>query len=259
MLLLVSCVSVTTDRKEPSSGIQYTETIADKTFKNIKACSIFDVRLHKSDKYSVDIEISEELKDYLIAEVKDGELLLCFDNDYNIVNNKYEGLKARADIYIPSFERISLSGASSFESVDTFNVDNVKFILSGASDMDKAYIIAKNADISASGSSDMDANLYAETLKINASGASDIELSSINGKTSLKSDIHTSGSSDVDMNDFMCENIKVRTSGASTVSVYPLKSLTGQSSGASEIKYINKSRELKTDVSCSGASSIKAK
>ena len=257
MLMMTSCISERVERKEPS-GKKYSETIADKTFKDIRVCAFFEITLHKSDKYSVDIEVSEELKDHLKAEVNDGELLLCLDDEYGECP-QYTNLKARADIYLPSFGKIDLSGAASLETADTFRVDKAEFYLSGASEIDKFHMIAAGADVRASGSSSMDAEIYADSLLMRVSGASDIELKAIGSKVGKYCGLDITGASETDVMELPYENVKVNCSGASEISVCPTKKLRGRASGASGIQYRRTSKDLNIDVATSGASSLKEK
>ena len=256
VFMLVSC-SVSVEVKDPS-GKMYSKTMSDETFNEIKACSFFDVKLHKSDKYWVDIEVSEELKDYLVVEVNDGRLLLCFD-DENGKCSEYVNLKAHADIYIPSFKKIDISGASSLETADTFKVDKAELYLSGASEIENFYMIASGVKVRASGGSSLDAEIYADSLNMRLSGASDVDLNTINGKAGKTLTVDISGASDADVFEFPFENILVNCSGASELELYPIKKLEGRVSGASEITYKRTSKDLIFDVMSTGSSSVKEK
>lgn len=257
MFMMTSCVSERVEFKE-ASGKMYSETISGRTFKDLRVCSFFDITLHKSEKYSVDIEVSEELKDCLRAEVGSGQLLLCFDDQYDRCR-KYRNLKARADIYLPSFETIDLSGAATLSAADTFRVEKAEFCLSGASEIDRFYIIASYADVRASGGSSMDAAIYADSLFMRLSGASEMELNTVGAKVGRYCSLDASGASEIDMIRLPYDNIKADCSGASEISVCAAKKLVGSASGASEIKYKRASADVKVDVMTSGASELKEK
>ncbi len=260
LLMSASCTitSFTSFEKKASSGIKYSETIYDEAFKDIRACSSFDITLHKSNKYMVNIEVSEELRDYLDVEINNGMLALSFDEAESVFR-QYAGLEAHADIYLPSFEKIDLSAASSVHTADTFMLDNVCLYVSGASDIENLNMIARDVDVRSSGASNVKAKVYADKMYMRISGASNVTLKPISEKTGKNLDIDLSGASDADMSELPFEDIVINGSGSSSASVFPVKTLGGSVSGASDVEYKCNKNNVKVDVTKSGASSVKEK
>ena len=257
LLFSTSCKLVSNDRKN-LSGKKYSTTISGKSFSEIEACSVFNITLHKSNEYKAKIEVPEEMKDNLIAEVNNGRLFLSLDNkDGQCIRFKESDL--RADIYLPSFETIDLSGMVSLRTSDTFNVDNVKILMSGASEIKGLPMTAAIIDVNTSGSSSIKAKIYTDKMYVRASGASEIDLEPIGGKEGKQLEVNTSGSSEVDAYKLPFENVYIRCSGASEVSLYPTKRLEGRTSGSSDVEYKRISKEVNIDIMSSGASSIKSK
>ena len=174
----------------------------------------------------------EEIKSRIKTEVKDGILHISFDSKgWKRWNTGDQKMKAY--VTIKDVNRLVASGASDVRVTGVLRSDDLKLVVSGASDFEGA-IEAKN-------------------IKVEGSGASDIK---ING-SAVNADIEMSGASDFKGFDFKVDFCKAEISGACELQVYVNRELEAEASGASSLKYKGDAVVKKSETS--GASSIKKK
>jgi hypothetical protein len=242
-------------------------------FTGIRAGSVFEVNVTKSDTYSVKVEINDEYEKYLVVKMDRGNLVLNFDNLPKRLRSKNLNITMKATVCMPTLEMLNISGASRFYTDDEFDLGATKFFstVSGASKLEKLKVIANEAEIHVSGASKINVkgvfdivNLYvsgassattafdADCLKIECSGASssyaagkytnvDIECSGasktkIEGTTSTLN-IEGSGVCTISAIDMVSSNVSVELSGASRATVNVLKMMEVECSGASSCEY----------------------
>ncbi len=204
------------------------------TFNSIKITDGIDVFLSQGDTNLIAVSASKEsIRDKIITEVKDGELLISYGNDHmNVMINSDD---KKRKVYI------------SFKNID-------KIIASGSSDV---YVINKitatNLQIDLSGSSDFRGEVVVTNLTINLSGSSDAAIEGTSSKTSITA----RGSSDVEGYKLNTDTCDINVSGSSDVSIAVSKVLTAKASGSSDITY--KGNPTVSVKSVSGSSSINKK
>jgi hypothetical protein len=202
-------------------------------FTGIKVSGGVGVYLSQGNENAVAISCSDEKNiDKVVTEVKNGILHIYVEktpsNNWN-----WKSYSIKAYITIKQLEKIYASGASVIKLVETFNVNNLKIDLSGAS--------ALKGDIKAN------------SFTLDASGASAITLT---GK-STTANFDLSGASVVKALEFEIDNCKVDATGASSISINVSKQLDAEASGASSIRY--KGEATTKNINSSGASSIRRK
>lgn len=245
-----------------------------KNFRGLAISSTFDVAVEKSDTYSVVVAVASEYVPYLDVKVTGGILSIGFKNlPRKLSTTEFLKASAVARISMPSIERLSLSGASTFVSEDAFDIKNADFALSvsGASEVKRIEVYGSDADISLSGASraniaggfiDVEMSLSgtsraaltadAEDLSVTVSGTAvadiegeydevDLETSgvaniTIKGKAS-KMEVESSGTSSVDALNMPVGSADVSLSGASVCKAYVLKALEAECTGASTLSY----------------------
>jgi len=172
-----------------------------------------DAVLMIGENFGVVVETNDNIQDRVILTINNGSLKFDMKNV-----DRYDLFK----LYItaPSFEKITVSGASDVKSDGILNGEKLRVYASGASNItlsaDYTTIESK-----ASGSSDIILNGHANTHIINASGASDVKANGLETETTV-----------------------VNASGASTCFVNATSSLTYAISGASDVKYTTKPETL---------------
>jgi len=125
----------------------------------------------------------------------------------------YRDITVEADITLPLLEGLSLSGASRAEVSGFMSDHDLAIKLSGASRL-SGTIVAADADFDISGASRLELDGGGENLKVKASGASD-----------------------VDLGDFVSEDVDISLSGASKGTINLNGTLDVNMSGASELRY----------------------
>lgn len=269
-----------------SSGAQTVKSFDYQGFEGLDISHWFDVEVVKDNNYSIVITISEDIDKYLEVENKNGILYIGLDNPSRRVLRNDDKI-AKATITMPVLNRLTLSGASKFNTEDTFDCGKEKFVLkiSGASVVYKLGVIAKNSqinisgasnirnlkgdfgeiDVKISGASKIDAELIAEELDIEVSGASKAEINGEFEKVELEcsgaSKAILSGTADevelegngvcsIVADNMKAKDAKVDLSGASKASIYVTRKLDVECSGASSCIYrADKSISITSEVS----------
>ncbi len=166
------------------------------------------VILSQGDTYSVEVETDSNIQEFITLEVKNNTLYFGFSN------NKIKKYKELIfNVTAPEYVKIKSSGASDINSKGTLKGDNLKLIISGASDLNL--------------------NIEYNNVITKVSGASDVTLSG-----SVKSSvIESSGASEFYGKELQTISTVANASGASTCFVNSKASLTYEVSGASDVRY----------------------
>jgi len=139
-------------------------------------------------------------------------------------------MKLRAYISFKSIDKLDVSGACDVYIQGKIKEDDLKIVLSGASDVKGEFDVQK-LQLDMSGASDMTAKGSATNLNIEASGASSFK--------------------GFDFDSDFCD---VNVSGASSVRITVNKELSAKATGASDVKY--QGDGLIRDIKTSGAASV---
>lgn len=199
----------------------------DRTIKSFTKVSLsggIDLTISQGNSKTISVEASENAIDYLVTEVKNGELKIYFDKNVRRVK------KANVFITVNNLEKISASGGSDIESKGKLKFDRLAIHSSGGSDIELELEV-EHLDCHTSGGSDVDLDGFAETLELHASGGSDF-----NGFNFKTRDAKVSASGGSDSNVYASESIEVSASGSSDVNFKgdPKKTKL-KSSGSSDI------------------------
>ncbi len=201
-----------------------TESRALDLFQDLSASGAFDIELIYSDSYSVEIEMDENLLEFIEIEVKSKELRIS--SSKNIESSQKTGIK----IYAPFLNKIQITGACKLLNKQKFRTEKLHVDLSGASKLD-LYFDTKYVMINNSGASKTTLRGNADEVRIDLSGASYLE------------------ASEMRINDLI-----LNATGASKVRVWADNKLNIMASGASQILYKGEPAKLKTEVT--GAASV---
>ena len=209
------------------SGKLIKETRVVENFNAIKAGGAFNINVIKGSPQSLIIETDDNLMELITSKVKNGELKLSTDGNIN------NSTKMNVYITIPSLKALDLSGACELTSESRFESDNMEIEQSGAA---SSFI-----------------KIHCNKLDIDISGAANINISGY----SQKLEAEVSGASNINAYDLEVENAVIDCSGAASTKITVNKSLNGEASGASSIKY--KGNPKNVDIRTSGAADIKRK
>lgn len=201
-------------------------------FHSIEVSHAFDVYISQGHDEAVAISASDiKYRDNIKVEVKNGVLKISFDKKGGWFGGlRGDKMDLKAYISIKNIEKLTASGACNVYFEGAIKADNLKLILSGASDL-KGKLDVKKLSVSISGASHAKVGGAAAQLDVDASGAS-----------------HFNG---YDLSTDICN---ASASGASKVQITVHKELSAKASGASDVLYRGDGviREVKT----SGASRI---
>ena len=252
----------------------------------VSASSAFDIQLVQSHDTKVVAEINEELEDRLELTLSpDGIVRVGLNaiyqsgrddrNSRNTVRNlnrlNSRNTVLKLTVYLPELSYLKTSGAVTTYSTGSFNTRNAEISLSGASEIksldlnaegklsikisgaSEAYITAHagNAEVTASGASDLDLNLSCRTVSLNCAGASDV---TVTGEAH-EGTITISGGSDVNAGGFAIRQLNITVSAASDVQAWAVERCKGKVSSAASLRLKGNPAEL--DIQSSSAGSFR--
>lgn len=225
-------------------------------FSAISASSGWDIIIRQGNRPSVSIEISENLLDRAVIEVKNDKLhLYNKNNNRNLswknireMNNATQkayvtvtdlsGISASGgvDIYFETpiktndFE-LEMSGGSDLEDL-TLSCNNFSCDFSGGCDAEIRFSSAQNVKAEVSGGSDVYfSGINAQKCEISAGGGCDIDLK---GKTK-EFTVDASGGCDVSASNFIASNCVASFSGAADGEIHVTNRLNVSASGGSDV------------------------
>lgn len=197
-------------------------------FNGIKISGGIDVYISQDKEYALGVSASEKkYRDNIITTVKDGILNIYYDDNSFSFN---ERKNLRVYVSFKTLESLEASGASDVSINNVLNSENLKLVLSGASDI-SGKINIQNMVIDMSGASIAKIDGKIKNLKITASGASDLKNYNL-----------------------VVDNCISKLSGASDLKLTVNSSLTVKASGASSFRY--KGNPTVKEISESGASNV---
>ncbi len=201
-----------------------------KGFTKIETSGAFEIRIIKSNTYSVKVEADEKHLKNIVTEIVGDKLVIRIEkngkNEYGTKMNSH-----LVTIQMPTLNGLTCSGASEVHSNDIFETE--KF------------------ELKTSGASEVELGINAKLLISKFSGASDIDLK---GKVDTHA-LEMTGASDLDAENLETSKYAISTKGASDCRIFVTDELSISGSGASSIKYkgspskITKDTKGATDVS----------
>jgi hypothetical protein len=181
------------------------------SFTSIQVDGGIDVYITQGSETGVAVSASsEEYREAIVTEVRGNTLYVAFKYKY-AWHNRMANPKAKAYVSVDKLESVNVSGACDLVVAGVLKSDDLKVILSGASNF-KGELQLNNAQFSLTGASDCRLTGKAERIKVQASGASSFKGYELNAS---EADINASGASDVQMS--ISNSITVEASGASSV------------------------------------------
>ena len=141
------------------------------SFTSIQAEGGLDIYVTQGNEYGVAVSASsEEFRDAIVTEVRGNTLYLAFKYKYGWKNGM-SNPKAKAYVSIDKLESINVSGACDIHIAGVLKSDDLKVVVSGASCI-KGEVQLNNAQFLMTGASDCKLRGSAEKIKVQVSGAS---------------------------------------------------------------------------------------
>lgn len=201
-------------------------------FNKVKISNSFSARIIHGDTQKVTLTAGELIVDKVKTEVSDGELNIYVNGKLNL--NKLfgdTGKKIEIEIEVPELVSLHANGACDVD-VRGFENEDMNVIASGASNITMDEIsVSSIMLLEADGASDIIISGNANKAKMKASGASNIKAKQL---STIEAEIYASGASDIKIS--ASKSLRVNCSGASNVNYYGRpKDVDIQSSGSSDV------------------------
>ena len=232
---------------KPVEAQTVTKTTGLSGFSEIEASSgVFDIRVEKSDSYSVEIECDESLFKRIGSNVSGSKLVL----EMNGNNTDIKELRCIVRVRMPELKGLDLSGANIVKFSGKFETSEFRLRMSGATSISGLNIVGTNAYLDISGACRLGLEGIFDTVQCNLSGASSI-------KTKLKADtfgIDVSGAGLLKA-DLVCDNANLKVMGANRIDLSGATgALTIDNTGASGVDTKNLQAK-KVTIKATGVSS----
>lgn len=237
-----------------SAGNVVTETYPIKSnYTAISVTNMIEVVLLDAPKNSIRVETDERLMPYLQIVVKNGVLVLNFDDQREVERLRKRNLNlADTRVYVSArgVDTFTASGMSEFEADMPIAASTITISASGMSSIDFERVECKTFSLSISGKTEVDAQLQADKCDLSVSGMSEVDLEGRTDRLSLR----LSGMSEVSLDELHARTAEVYVSGMSEAEVNASESITGGVSGMSDLTTFDSAN---VNVSTSGGSSHK--
>lgn len=236
------------------AGNVVTETYPIKSnYTAISVTNMIEVVLLDAPKNSIRVETDERLMPYLQIVVKNGVLVLNFDDQREVERLRKRNLNlADTRVYVSArgVDTFTASGMSEFEADMPIAASTITISASGMSSIDFERVECKTFSLSISGKTEVDAQLQADKCDLSVSGMSEVDLEGRTDRLSLR----LSGMSEVSLDELHARTAEVYVSGMSEAEVNASESITGGVSGMSDLTTFGSAN---VNVSTSGGSSHK--
>lgn len=250
MMTVAAMVTATT----AMAGNVVTETYPIKSsYTAISVTNMIEVVLLDAPKNSIRVEADERLMPYLQIVVKNGVLVLNFDDQREVERLRKRNLNlADTRVYVSArgVDTFTASGMSEFEADMPIAASTITISASGMSSIDFERVECKTFSLSISGKTEVDAQLQADKCDLSVSGMSEVDLEGRTDRLSLR----LSGMSEVSLDELHARTAEVYVSGMSEAEVNASESITGGVSGMSDLTTFGSAN---VNVSTSGGSSHK--
>lgn len=231
-----------------------TETYSIKSnYTAISVTNMIEVVLLDAPKNSIRVETDERLMPYLQIVVKNGVLVLNFDDQREVERLRKRNLNlADTRVYVSArgVDTFTASGMSEFETDMPIAASTITISASGMSSIDFERVECKTISLSISGKTEVDAKLQADKCDLSVSGMSEVDLEGRTDRLSLR----LSGMSEVSLDELHARTAEVYVSGMSEAEVNASESITGGVSGMSDLTTFGSAN---VNISTSGGGSHK--
>ena len=170
LALFVSVQVNATSKKVKGNGnvIKGSQTTVE--YDKISVGGSFEVTLVSGKEGEITYSVESNLEEYLVIEVKKGELKITWEKGVNVRTTK--GVKVT--VPFKDIEGISLAGSGEITSKNVVTADDLKLNVAGSGDMN-VDIDANNVESNIAGSGSMTVYGSAKNLESNIAGSGDFE------------------------------------------------------------------------------------
>lgn len=224
-LLFTSCNFVDKMNSIEGSGNVTTEKrIVQGDFKNISVSNAIDVVVEQSDSTEITVEADDNLQKEIITTVENGTLVIkCKFNSFHNVTVK------KVTVKMPVIDKIEASSASSVQS--------------------KNVIQGQNISLETSSAATMDVNIESDNIICESGSGSNIN---IEGKA-LKFKTSAASGASIDAQKLLANDIEADASSGGSVNVHPILSLKADASSGGSVNYDTTPKKIERTSSSGGS------
>jgi hypothetical protein len=183
LLFITSLQSFAFTKKVKGNGNVVTESRTTNDYDRISVGGSFEVTLISGEEGELNVQIEDNLKQYLITKVEKGTLMIKWKKGINIYTKK--GI--RITIPFKDIEGVSLAGSGNITSEATINADDLSISIAGSGDIN---LVVEALDINSriAGSGNLKINGSSENLICRLAGSGNFkgyELNVTNADTKI--------------------------------------------------------------------------
>ncbi|WP_264534935.1 head GIN domain-containing protein [Flavobacterium sp. N1736] len=206
-LLFTSC-NFNMNTIEGSGNVTTEKRIVQGDFKSISVSNAIDLVIEQSDATEIIVEADDNLQKEIVTTVENGTLVIkCKFSSFRNVTMK------KVTVKVPSLEKIEASSASTVESKNVFQGENI--------------------DLESSSAATMDVNVEYDNVSATSSSGSSI---SVKGKA-LKIQTSASSGANVEAGNLLANEVDANASSGGSVNVHPIVSLKAEASSGGHVNY----------------------
>ncbi len=206
---LLTIGTIQAQKKVKGNGNMKTVTRTTSDYDGIKCAGSFDYMLVAGNEGTIKLEGEENLLEYILTEVKDGDLIIKTVDHTNLSPSHNKTIK----VIIPfkDINSVSLAGSGDLWNEDKITTDNLHVSLAGSGDVVLA-IESSYTKASLAGSGDLTLKGNTNNLDANVAGSGNFHGFELQANNT---DVSVAGSGDADV---VCkENLKARVSGSGDI------------------------------------------
>ncbi len=206
-LLFASC-NLNVNTIEGSGNVTTEKRIVQGDFKRISVSNAIDLVIEQSDATEITVEADDNLQKEIETKVENGTLIIkCKFSSFRNITMK------KVTVKMPSLEKIEASSASTVQSKNVFQGENI--------------------DLESSSAATMDLNLESDNISATSSSGSSIN---VQGKA-LKIQTRASSGASVDAAKLFANEVNADVSSGGSINVHPIVSLNAEASSGGHINY----------------------
>lgn len=230
LVTLISCVSISNAqwgkwKKVKGDGNITTVTRTTAEYDGLKASGPIDFKLVEGKEGNISIKGDANLMDYIITEIKDGNLIVKTKKGVNLKPTK----TIVVTVPYESISYVSIAGSGDIENSGTIRADELK--------------------VSVAGSGDIDLNIDTDAVSSSIAGSGDVVLKGASDNLTVK----IAGSGDFDGKSLNSTNVSAKIAGSGAANVVCNGDLYVRISGSGDVRYSGTPTSKDTKVSGSGS------
>jgi hypothetical protein len=193
------------NKKISGNGDIITKTKSVDDYDKIGVAGSFNVKLYKGNEGTITIKADENLMEYIITEVKNGNLEIKFKKGYNISTRK------TIEITVPfeDIEAVSLAGSGDVYTTDIIKSPELKLSLAGSGNLD-LNVDTGDLDSSIAGSGNIKLNGETKEFSCNIAGSGNLNGSNLKASVA---NVKIAGSGNIKINAINEIHAKIAGSG----------------------------------------------